>query len=125
MAAILIKDGSEVLRIENPMRVRFMLKTDAVEIPVPGQSDPWIFQIGGVSKRLNIEWKEVASDLPSSVANLANNVLQGDILPRYVLTIEEWNLTKNCVVFDLEISQEGGEATTYSCRMSVAIGENI
>ena len=122
MAVIIRKDGQEVLRIENPIRVRYVLKTEAIEIPMPDWSDPLIFQIGGVSRRLSIEWREISSDLPRSISKLAEELMSGEMFPVYEITIEEWGITKNCVLFDLDISQEGGEANTFVCRLTVAMG---
>lgn len=125
MAVILRKEGTVILQITIPQRVRVMLKTDAVEIPIPGQREPWLMQIGGVSKHIVIEWREVAGNLHSNISKLMNDILSGEMLVKYTVTIEEWGITKDCVVFDLEFGQQESETNTLTCRMTLAMGEII
>ena len=123
MAVIIRKSGQEILRIENVERIEYKMLTNAIEIPVPGEPNPMIMQLGGVSRRIDVEWKEVTSNIPSSISRIANDLMTGELLPIYDVHIEEWGITKNCVIFDLAIVQEAGQTNMFRCRISLAIGD--
>jgi len=123
MAVIIRKSGQEILRIENIERIEYKMLTNAIEIPVPGESNPMIMQLGGVSRRIDVEWKEITSNIPSSISRIANDLMSGELLPVYDVCIEEWSITKNCVIFDLVIVQEAGQTNMFRCRISLAIGD--
>lgn len=123
MAVKILSSGTEILRIDKVQRIRYSLRMEGIEIPIPGESDPLLMQLGGVSRRLTIEWIEMG-EFAQSVSKLANELMSGEMFKVYTIVIEEWNLTKDCVIFDVDIQQEAGESV-MRCSLTVAIGVTI
>lgn len=121
---VTITDGTTTVTIDTVQSIRYALRTEAIEVPIPGLKDPMIMSIGGVSRHITIEWVET-ENISSELKKLADQVMSGEIFKFWNVNIEEWGVQKTGVIMSIEMSQRAGEPTVLVCRVDIVLGEPL
>jgi hypothetical protein len=127
MAVKLYRSGESepVLVMDTVQNIVFDIQGNVMDIPIPDEQNAFIMNLGGVSRKIRLDWTLVSKDVAGVVARLGFQILDGRMFNSFVIEIEEWSLKEDCVIQSITIRQKAGEPGKFDVSIAIIIGEVI
>jgi hypothetical protein len=126
MASVKIYREEELLLdMQTVQNISFDIEGNVMDIPIPDMEEAMIMNLGGVSRNIKINWDTISNDLAADIGKLAFDIMDGTMFNSFIINIEDWGLSKDCVISNISINQRAGEPKKYSVSISIILGEVI